>query len=399
MEVFVARQPIFDRNMQLYGYELLYRRSNQDFFDGADDAQATAELINNAFLTLQLDDLTHGTRAFINFPKDLIEKEIPLMLPKDKIVIEIIERGLPSAAFLEACKKLKKAGYRLALDNFVPNAAYRPLLELADIIKVDFSAFPPDRQGALLQKLPNTFLAQKLETREGFNQAKALGYALFQGFFFTKPVTVSGKEISVLNTNLVRITQEINRPDPSFERISEIVEADLGLTYKFLKLANSVVYGASHKIGSVHQALVRLGILEIKRLAYIMMVKGISQVENRELVKNCLIRARLMELLAMEIGIKLRTQEFFTTGILSAMDVLLHKPMESIVSDLPLTEDIKNALLGENNGLRQMLNKVILLESGQWDKNGSRRLFDEISDERLMSVYLQSLEWVMELDY
>ena len=399
MEVFVARQPIFDQNMQLYGYELLYRRNNQDFFDGTDDGQATADLINNAFLTLSFNELTHGTRAFINFPKDLIEKEIPLLLPKDKIVVEIIERGLLSTAFLKACRKLKKAGYHLALDNFVPNAAYLPLLELVDIVKVDFSAFPPDRQAALIKKLPCTLLAQKLETRESFQQAKSLGYSLFQGYFFTKPVTVSGKEISVLSTNLVRMTQEINCPEPSFERIAEIVDADLGLTYKFLKLANSVVYGSIHRIGSVHQALVRLGISEIRKLAYIMMVKGITHVENRELVKNSLIRARLMELFAMETGIKLRTQEFFTTGILSAIDVLLNKPMEDIVHELPLTEDIKNALLGEHNGLRQMLNKVILLESGQWDKNGGRRLFNEIPDERLMSLYLEALEWVMELDY
>ncbi|MFC0216751.1 EAL and HDOD domain-containing protein [Paenibacillus chartarius] len=202
MEVYAARQPIFDRSMNIYGYELLYRRSSNNYYEGINDKQATAELINNAYLVIQLNDLTGGTRAFINFSEELLVKEIPLLLPKEGIVVEVLERVKPTADVINACKKLKKFGYKLALDDFVFDGSYLPLIEIADIIKVEYPALDPNQQHQMIEQYQRQyslkFLAEKIETREEHQTALALGYDFFQGYFFSKPVIVKGA-IPVMN--------------------------------------------------------------------------------------------------------------------------------------------------------------------------------------------------------
>lgn len=217
MEVYAARQPIFDRNMNLYGYELLYRKSINNYYEGIDDKQATAELINNAFLVIQLNDLTDGTKAFINFSEELLVKEIPLLLPKEGIVVEVLEWVKPTANVIQACKNLKENGYILALDDFVFDGEYPPLVEIADIIKVEYPAVDPDKQRQMIKQYKRQyslkFQAEKIETREEHRTALALGYDFFQGYFFSKPVIVKGEEIGGLRTSIIQIVNELNN-DP-----------------------------------------------------------------------------------------------------------------------------------------------------------------------------------------
>ena len=191
MKVYLARQPIFSRTMSIYGYELLYRRSMNNFYEGKDDNQATAELINNAFFAMQFNELTHGTKAFINFSGDMLEKEIPLLLPKEAIVVEILERVIASDKIIQACKKLKKEGYTLALDDFVFHESYLPLMELADIIKIEFSIVDYDMQRQLINKYGDKikFLAEKIETREEYQMALEMGYSYFQGYFLANQLS------------------------------------------------------------------------------------------------------------------------------------------------------------------------------------------------------------------
>lgn len=403
MNVYVARQPIFDRNMEIYGYELLYRRSSNNYFEATDDNQATADLIKNAFLVMHLDDLTGKTKAFINFSEELLIEEIPLLLPNEDVVIEVLERVRPTETVIHACKKLKREGYLIALDDFVFDEAYLPLIEIADIIKVEFPAVTAEKQRQMITYYKNRgtikFLAEKIETREDYQTALELGYDLFQGYFFSKPVIVEEKDVSGLDTSLVQIIEELNKEEPDFQNITEVIEKDLGLTYKVLKVANSVGAGSRTKIYSIKQALTRFGISEMKKWMYLLMFQDKKNVENSELIKLSLTRGKFMESLAIELGLKQRHLEAFLTGIFSSIDILLHREMKDIVQELPLTPDVKEALLGEENELTQLLHIAINFEKADWKLLENNRLFIKLDREKIMLSYIDSLKWVMELNY
>jgi len=401
MEVYLARQPIFDREMNVSGYELFYRKSMNNFYEGLDDNQSTAELINNAFLAMSFNELTGGTRAFINFPGDMIIKEIPLLFPKEAIVVEILERVEISEKLIDACKNLSKKGYIIALDDFVFHESYLPLIELAHIIKIEFPVVNIDTQQQLINKYKGRikFLAEKVETREEYKLSLSMGYDYFQGYFFSKPVIIKVKMIESLNASLIRIVNELSQEEPEYHKITEIIKMDLGLSYKLLKMSNSVFFGASNKIYSIKQSLVQLGLSEIKKWIYLMLLKDIQSVENKELIKNCFIRAKFMELLAFEIGVKAKHLEYFMTGILSSIDILLNLSMEEIVEELPLTDDVRRALLGEDTEIRKALDLVLNYEIGNWREIELNCFSTNITQEKFINMYVQALKWSIKLDY
>ena len=400
MDIYVGRQPIFDRNMNVFAYELLYRRSMNNFFEGTDDNKATAELINNYFFSMHSHELTSGTKAFINFSQDMLMMEIPLLLPVETTVVEVLERVEINEDIIAACAKLRDSGYIIALDDFVFNESYLPLMEIAHIIKIEFSVVDHEAQRELIKKYKNKikFLAEKVETREEYLLALDMGYDYFQGYFFSKPVIVKGKEIGSLNDSLIRIMNELNRKDPDYQRISQIIETDMGLSYKLLKLANSAFFGTRNQILSIKQALVQLGLIEIKKWVFLMMLKDIQSIENKELIRNCFIRAKFMELLAFETGRADRQSEYFMTGMFSSIDILLNRDMQDIVKELCLADDVKEALLGADNEIKRMLDIVINYELLKFSAIDDDKDYF-ITRENLSFVYINALKWVMRLDY
>lgn len=401
MDVYVARQPIFDRNMNVFGYELLYRRSMNNFYEGIDDNQSTAELIDNAFLTMHHQELTGGTKAFINFSKEMLIKEIPLLLPADSIVVEVLERVDIDENVIKACRKLSESGYTIALDDFIFNESYLPLMEIADIIKIEFPALSYEIQKNLIKRYKNKiiFLAEKLETREEYQLALNMGYNYFQGYFFNKPVVIKSKEIDSLNINLVKIMNILNQNEPEYREVAEIIETDIGLSYKLLKLANSVFFGSIHEIHSIKQALVRLGIIEIRKWIYIMLLKNNQTVENKELIKTCFVRAKFMELISAEIGREEKKFEYFMTGMFSSVDVLLNKNMKEAVKGLFLTNDVIESLLGCDNEIKKALDIVINHELMKWDSLANNETAAAITQEKLMNMYIEALAWAIKLEY
>ncbi|SHN52819.1 EAL and HDOD domain-containing protein [Desulfitobacterium chlororespirans] len=397
MDAFLARQPIFDRGLKIYGYELLYRQSSDNFFSGIDDDQATAELIYNTFLVMGLQDLTDGSNAFINFSKKLIDSDIPFLLPKENIVVEILERDQVTPATVEACKKMKDMGYKLALDDFVADQNNLPLIEIADIIKIEFPAVSKAEQSSLMKRCGKNvkFLAEKIETREDFRQAAAMGYDLFQGYFFSKPAIIQSKEVVTLNVNLFSVLEELNSPEPSYGAMANIIKSDLGLSYKLLKLANSVYMGSKNKIQSIPHALSFIGIKEMHQWIALMLLKDMQNVENAELIKQSLIRGKFMELLASELYPQSESSGFFFTGIFSAIDVLLNSPMEQVLKGLPLSIQVKHALLGAENEQRKLLNFVTAWEKGHWEKAANRFT----TSRKFMELYLEALKWTQKLNY
>jgi len=403
MDIYIARQPIFDSHMNLYGYELLYRQSNKNYFIEMDDDKATMGLIYNSFLVVGLNDLTDGTKAFINFSKDLINSEVPYLLPKDRVVFEILERKETTQATIEACEKMRNLGYMLALDDFVIDDNFLPLIDKVDIIKVEYPSVSHSDQRKFIKKCRATskvkFLAEKIETREDYQFAAEMGYDYFQGYFFSKPAIINSKEIESLNLSLFSVLEELNEQEPSYSAIADIIQRDLGLTYKLLKLANSVYMGPRHKINSIPQALSYIGIHEMHQWISLMMLKELQNVENAEMIKLSLIRGKLMALIATELNYGNNASDCFFTGMFSFIDVLMNKPMTQVLVGLPLSPDVKQALLGEQNALGQLLTFVIDCESAKPDKVVNEYPLNTISSSRYMELYMDSLKWAKRLNY
>ncbi len=397
MDVFIARQPIFNRNMKVYGYELLYRQSRNNYFEGTDDDQATTNLINNTFMVFGFQELTEQKRGFINFSQNLILSDLVYVLPKDKVVIELLEKVEPNEKVLEACRKLKEKGYILALDDFILEQytkEYIPLIELADIIKVEFPAI----QGKGIQKMIEQFgkriifLAEKVETREEHQRAMDMGFKLFQGYYFSKPVMENLKDIGVLNVNLVRVMNELHIEPIDYGSIAEIIQQDVGLSYKFLKMANSVYYGSKYRIKNIKQGLMFLGIDDLKRWIYLMMLRGVQCTENAELVKNSMVRGKTLSLIAKELRIKGEADYFFS-GMFSAIDILMNTSMDKALEGLPLSHNVWEALTGKNNKLRWYLDIVLALEQAKWNQLKKESEYPMLSAEKYMRLYLEALKW------
>ena len=398
MDIYVARQPIFDSSMKLYGYELLYRKSSNNFYEGTDDNQSTAALINNSFLVIGFNELIDNTRGFINFPEALLLDETPLLLPKDRIVIELLERVKLSEPVLTACRKLKSAGYTIALDDFVLKRDmqdYTPLLELADIVKIEYPKVPLEEQRRLINKYMHkvSFLAERIETVEEFKTAVELGYRLFQGYFFCRPIMVRSKEIFSPDMNLLRILKELTGDEPDFRIITDIIEKDLGLSYKLLQMANSVYYGTLHTIKSIQQALIHLGTQEMIRWIHLMLLKGMQTRENAELIKASVIRGRMLSLMAIELKHEHCVSEGFILGIFSSIDKLLNRDMSDILTRLPLTTEVKASLLGADTEMRRCLNTIIAFENMRWDELDAALAELQITRVCFMELYLDALRW------
>jgi len=398
VDIYIARQPIFKKDMGIFGYELLHRRNSDNYYESEDHSGATAELVKNSFLVLDFDNLTDGTRGFINFTQDLLEAEIPNILPKEKVVVEILETVAATDIVIEVCKKLKKEGYILALDDLVfdrDDSDYTPLIELADIVKIEFSSIDKKKQRELIKKYKNkvTFLAEKVETREEFKEASEMGYELFQGYFFCRPIMMKSKEIASLNTHLIEILKELQKREPSFLTISEIIEKDLGLTYKLLKMANSIYYGAKLEITSLKQALVRLGIQEMKRWISILLIKDFENDENSELIKVCLLRGKLLSLMAGELNRAGQETDFFFTGVLSSIDIIMDREMKEILADLALSEEVKKALLEGEGQLGDCLDAVLLYERLNFEESMSKLAEMGIDLGRFTELYIEALAW------
>ncbi len=400
MDVFIARQPIFDKSMNVVAYELLYRNSkiNTSLSDGDD---ATSSVLINGLLVMGLETLTDKKKAFIKFTKNLILDETVTLFKPDNMVVEVLEDVEPDGLLIEAIRRLKDAGYTVALDEYVESDNFEEVLNMTDIIKVDFQLCDEATVVRIAENYRNTrikLFAEKLETQEQFDIAKKLGYTYFQGHFFAKPKVIVSKDIKSFSISHIRIMQELGTPEPDYKKISEAIESDLGLSYKLLKLVNSGIYFGINNITSIHQALVRLGIKEVAKWMTLVMMRDVGANKPEVLARTSIIRARALETLASKVKLEKRKEEFFLLGMLSMMDVIMGRSMKEILEELPLDSEIKSALVGEDNILRKGLEIILAYELADWDKV---ELLGGIGkgmiDEMISDSYFEAIRWTQEL--
>ena len=399
MDVYIARQPIFNRQMRVYGYELLYRKSQNNFYEGTDDDEATVSLINNTFLVFGLGELVDRTCAFINFSENLLLDDIVYMLPKEHVVIEVLERVEPTEDVIEACLKLRQKGYTLALDDFILDRntdAYAPFINAASIIKIEFPTITRENgeeMAEMIKRYPHiTFLAEKVETREDFSFACELGFKLFQGYFFSKPVMSNAKEIGSLNANLIMIFNELGSPEPDYRTVMDGIQRDVGLSYKLLKMANSVYYGSMNRIDSVKGMLVQIGTDEVRRWVQLMMLRGVQKPENAEVIKNSIVRAKMLSLIARDIG-NCNESDYFIAGMFSSLDALLNTTMEKAITGLPISDEVRDALLGMEGQLRCHIDMVMHIERADWSFLERKCEYSCPNPEKYMDYYMDSIRW------
>lgn len=396
MDVFIARQPIFDLKQKVFAYELLYRSGTENASKFKSGDSATSDVVINSLLLIGLDSITEGQKAFINFTDTLIKDEIPNMFSKEQLVVELLEDIIPDQSLIENIQQLKAKGYTIALDDYIASYEYDVLVELADIIKVDFmgtSAYERARIASKFLSMGKRLLAEKVETLSEYDEAKRLGFTLFQGYYFSKPRIMRGKDVGSLNVNYMQVISELDLPDPSYDKMSEIIERDLALTFKLLRLINSPAFFSHNKVNSVKQALVRLGFKEIRKWIMVVMLRDIGKGKPDEILKTCLVRAKMAEMIAIVTGMDRRKNEMFIMGLFSMIDTLMDQDLYTILDSLPLEDDIKEAMVGKNNKLHEMFMVVIAYEQGDWDKLVRQCDTLGVGQMDVPDIYYNSLLW------
>ncbi|MBW1705109.1 MAG: HDOD domain-containing protein [Deltaproteobacteria bacterium] len=395
MDVYVARQPIFNKRKRIYGYELLFRDGMVNAFPDVDGDAATSRVLSTSFLSNGIERITGRRKAFVNFTEKMITEKIPAMFPKKTIMVEILEDIEPNAAVVTACRGLAEQGYNLVLDDFIFKPEMKPLLPLAGIVKFDFRVSSIKEIEESIKDLAAyqaKLLAEKIETHEEFQQALDMGFDYFQGYFFSKPEIIKSRDIPPSKITLLNIMSEANREDFRMMDLENFVSRDLSVNYKLMRYINSAYFGMVKRVSSVKQTIVLLGIKEIRRFLSLIAMAQLVSGKPDELIRASLIRARFCENLGKG-AIGKDDSELFTLGLFSFIDAILDNEMGNIMEKLPLSENIKNALTGDGGELADYLTLVSYYENGDWGKVASLAAKTGIDGEKVPEFYMDAVAW------
>ena len=399
MDLFIARQPIFTVKQAVYAYELLFRSGPANVFPDVDHNHASARVIADSLFNLGLQTLTGGKLAFINMTRDLLLGDYAVLLPRDETVIEVLETVTPDAKVVEACRRLKAAGYRIALDDFVGKAEMAPLVALADIIKVDFLATRKAERRAFVKRYAPRgvcLLAEKVETQEAFREAADLGYTYFQGYFFAKPAVMQATAAPEFRLTYLTLLQETLKPDLDLRRIAAVIGRDVTLSYKLLRFINSAFFGLRRSIASIPEALALLGEREVKRWASLLGLACLGANKPAELVVEAALRARFCEKMAPAAGLVHYTEELFLLGLFSLIDAILDRPLENLLQELPIPSMVKATLLGEASPLKDVYDCVLAYVAGDWASLSTQMDKLQLDEEEVPRRYHEAVAWAQQ---
>lgn len=397
-DIFLARQPILDRAQRTVAYELLFRTGNTSGVSITDDMQATASVIHHAFSEMGLQTVLGSQLGFINVSADMLLSDLVELLPKAHIVLELLETIRVDDAVIERCRALKQSGFTLALDDFMFDESYRPLLELVDIVKIDILQHSREALPSMVKQLrqwPVKLLAEKVDSAEQAAYCQSLGFDLFQGYYFARPLVLSAKRTDPSQLALIQLLGLVLR-DADTSQIEQIFKQHPNLTYNLMRLVNSVASGVHRSIASVSQAIVVLGRKQLQRWLQLLLftLQG-GSVYPSPLLLLAAARGKMMELLAAK---QQRNADFcdeaFMAGILSLIDALIDKPLADVARELNLDERLVAALLRREGELGVLLQLVESVEHPDLDstksllvKTGALSLSD------LTAAQIEAMAW------
>ena len=397
---YVARQPIFNQQQLLIGYELLFRDGERNAFPDIDPDEATSRLLSEQHLLFGVERITANKLAFINFAEDSLLYHFPTSLDPGNTVIEILESVHFSSELLTACRELHELGYQLALDDYTFSPEWQRLLPLISYLKVDIRQHDlgnlPEKISQL-KGFSGKLLAEKVETMTEFHQLQAMGFDYFQGYFFARPEMLKHKQLGHHQMHLLALIAEAAEPELDFDKLVLVIERDLGLSYKLLRFINSAYYARPRPIQSLKHAMVFMGETELKKFIALVALSNLSVTDQPELLKMSIVRARFCDQLTKASGQQELQSSAFLTGMLSLIDALLEQPLEQVLQQLPLEPAIKDALLQQQGILGQSLQMVLHYEQADWQhyQQQATALLDDKTDVR--ELYLDAVDWAEQL--
>lgn len=392
---YLARQPIYDRKQNVFAYELLYRNGHTETA-GVVGLPESASTIVNALLEIGLERLVGNRIAFLNVPTELFLSDYLHVLPKNQIVLEVLESSEPTEELMRALNRLKGEGFKIAVDDYCGQESLQPFLSVADIVKVDVLSLSVAELQRTANSLKGRFdkvLAEKIESRQAFEICRHLGFDLFQGFFFARPSVVEEHAAACNRPALLALLAKLQDPEVNIQDLERIIESDITLSYRLLRFLRSAAAAVDQRVGSVRQAVLLLGLKKTSAIAAVLALSGIADIPS-DLLNASLLRARMCEEVAAQLKIG-NPDRYFTVGLLSFLDLLLAMPMKRIVEQLPLEEDVVEALVDPNseNSLRSVLRYVEAVEAGNWSAADEC----QVGLVSPVKTYLDSLSWAEDI--
>jgi EAL and modified HD-GYP domain-containing signal transduction protein len=402
VEVFVARQPIFDLEGEVNAYELLYRRTAQSrFADGSDATQMSRDVVIQSFLEVGLETITRGKAGFINFGRDMLVEGWYDLLNPETVVIELLEDVEVDEEVIGACQRLVDAGYRLALDDVVFGGPHEAVLRFASIVKVDVLNRDVGDLRSMTQPLIDRglrLLAEKVETAEIHRECRGLGFELFQGYFYSRPEIVANRGVSVDQTAMIQLMNLLGSDEATDHEVEQAFRRDVSLSYKLLRMLSTAAHGG-RGVESIRYAIRLLGRATLQRWLSLLLASsfGAGGGTDVELVHMAVLRARFCELLGVQAGRHASADALFLVGLFSLMDALLRAPMETVLARVDLIEPVRTALLDRKGSLAPFLELVEAYESGDWDHVAESAPRVGLSAPDVPQVYLEAVAWTREL--
>lgn len=400
MYFYAARQPILDKNKNLFAYELLFRDSINNVFPDIDGDEATSKMIEASRFNMGITEFTAGKPAFINFTLETLNKQYPEMLTTSEVVVEILETVKPGKKLLSLCKDLYEKGYTLALDDYIHQNVWSHFYPYIKIIKLDWQDTSAEQLQEIkkaISKYPHIqLLAEKVETYEEYEEAVALGCDLFQGYFFSKPEMVKTKSLSPSQMAMAELLYETSKPDFELSSITSVFERDVTLSYKLLRYANAPIFKRRSEIETIKQALVILGLAELKRFIALMFTSNVNPDKPSELIKLSMARAKFCEATCQQLDNCSDSSIAFLIGLLSLIDAILDEKINVILESLPLAAAIKAPLLTGEGKIAELIKLVSAFERADWAK--SDLIIEKLSlnKEHITQAYADALHWADE---
>lgn len=394
----VARQPIVDQNKELFAYELLYRESDTNAFQSSDGQRVTMRLLSEQFLTFQKKNLD-SKQGFVNFEyKDLIEG-VPFDFSSKDIVVEILESCSPTDELFNAVADLKQKHYLVALDDFEPSSEWDRFYKLIDFIKLDLRALSMKECAGIINDFRHTdiqFVAEKIENNDEFQQACQCGFDFFQGYFYQKPELIKTKKLSASAVDIFKLSALVAKREIEIHKVNQVIERNPALSLQLLKFVNNDSR-LSKPIESTQQALAYLGNDRIRKYVTYTTLSSLSPDKPSIILKNLLVRAKLLEELAVCIKQPLLAESAYLCGMLSLVEGLLDMRLVDIISSLPLSEMIVDGLIDRKGGLGSLLSLAEAIESSNWRLLDSLLKEFNLPEQTVMTCITNSNAWVSEL--
>lgn len=391
-DIYVGRQPIYNKDLGVYGYELLFRAgvNNAAVMEDVTADGATSTTIINSFLEIGLEKLVGKRFAFINLTEAFVNEEEALPISPEQVIIEVLEDIPVNFQLLKSVKRLAEAGFTIALDDYIYNPAHKPLVAMADIIKIDIMQLNQKQlinHVKILKKYKAKLLAEKIETMEEFEFCIKLGFDYFQGYFLSKPKIIKSKSLPTNKLAVLNLLSVLQNTEVEIDELEGAISFDVSMSYKILKLINSAFFNFPRKVESIKQAIVILGRRQLRSWASML---AMSNLDDRpsEMIHIAMSRAKMCELLADAAGLK-PVETYFTVGLFSALDILMEKELEEVIEPLPLSEDLVAALLKREGALGEALNCTLAYETSDFSRANFRNL--EIHD--IFVANVEAVSW------